>query len=251
MNGVVGVIPARWASVRFPGKNLADLAGKPLIQWVWERASLAKRLDSLLIATDDGRIADVVEGFGGKAVMTRGDHPSGTDRVAEAVDSCVGDIVVNIQGDEPVIDPSLIDAVADALLSDNQYDMATVATALDGEYERESPSVVKVVCDEKDRALYFSRLGIPCVRDPGFMKGVDTQMHWRHVGLYGYRRDFLKRLISEPVCMLEQAEKLEQLRALYIGGYIKVVKTDAGSVGVDTPDDIELAEQALRKAGLV
>ncbi len=251
MTQVIGVIPARWASVRFPGKILADISGKPLIQWVWERASQARKPDILLVATDDERIAEAVRAFGGKPVMTRPDHPSGTDRIAEVVQDLEGDVIINIQGDEPVIDPELIDEVAGALVDDPEWDMATAAAPIRGAYEQESPSVVKVVWGEYERALYFSRRSIPYVRDPGEMESAGRPTHWRHIGLYGYRRHFLERLTRAPVCPLEQAEKLEQLRALYIGARMKVIKSDTKSVGVDSPNDIERVENVLRQAGLV
>lgn len=251
MSNVIGVIPARWASVRFPGKILANVSGKPLIQWVWERASLAGKLDTLVVATDDERIERAVRKFGGEAVMTSPHHISGTDRIAEAVKDMEGDIIINIQGDEPVIEPELIDAIAEVLSADSRWDMATAATVIRGDYEREAPSVVKVVWGEDGRALYFSRRAIPYVRDPDILESAEEPVYWRHLGLYGYRRELLERLVATPPCLLEKAEKLEQLRALYIGARMKVITTDSISVGVDVPNDIDRAEHAMRKAGMV
>lgn len=243
---VIGVIPARWASTRLPGKALVPVCGKPLIQWVLERVRLARRLDAVLVATDDARIRDTVQRLGGEAVMTRADHPSGTDRVAEAVVGRAAGVVINIQGDEPLIDPELINRLAEAMVTECDWDMATAATPIRDEEELARPSVVKVVWGGQGQALYFSRSVIPFVRDarPAGMR------YWRHVGIYAYRREFLERLVLTPPCALEQAEKLEQLRALHLGGRMKVLETGEVSVGVDTPEDVALAEAALRRAGL-
>ena len=243
---VIGVIPARWASTRLPGKALVSICGKPLIQWVLERTRQAARLDEVLVATDDERIRSVVEGLGGIAVMTRVDHPSGTDRVAEAVADREAGVVINIQGDEPLIDPGLINRLAEVMLAEHEWDMATAATAIGSVTELNKSSVVKVVLGERGRALYFSRSVIPFVRDPA-PEGV---RHLRHIGIYAYRRAFLDRLVKAPPCALEQAEKLEQLRALYLGGRMTVVETDEVGLGVDTPGDVVLAEAALRHCGL-
>lgn len=237
---VVGVIPARWASSRLPGKSLIFLRGKSLVQRVWERASQSKRLTSLVVATDDERIYSAVQAFGGRPVMTRTDHPSGTDRVAEAVQGTDADIVINIQGDEPLIDPMLIDRLA-GCFEEPGWDMATAACPISNAHDEAATSVVKVVCDHKGGALYFSRLPIPFVRDAG-----DTFIRWRHIGLYAYRVEFLRRLLATPPCALEQAEKLEQLRALYMGGRIKVVEASEAGVGVDTPDDVRVVEEIIR-----
>jgi 3-deoxy-manno-octulosonate cytidylyltransferase (CMP-KDO synthetase) len=239
---IAGVIPARWASSRLPGKSLIPIRGKPLVQWVWERASRAKRLTSLVVATDDERIVHAVQAFGGRAVMTRADHPSGTDRVAEAVQGTEAAIVINIQGDEPLIDPALIDGMADCF-SEPGWDMATAACPIVTAHDEEATSVVKVVWDHQGGALYFSRLPIPFVRDAG-----GTVTRWRHIGLYAYRVAFLRRLLATPPCALEQAEKLEQLRALYIGGRIKVIEAAEAGIGVDTPGDVAAAEEAIRRA---
>ncbi len=245
----IGVIPARYGSTRLPGKALISLCGKPLIQWVYERAGKAKRLSSLVVATDDLRIRDAVESFGGRVVMTRADHPSGTDRIAEAAASLQGDVIINIQGDEPLVEPQLIDDLAIVMQSGVAWDMATAASPIATPSELANPAVVKVVWGRDDEALYFSRAGIPFIRDGQALSG--RAAHWRHIGIYAYRRTYLQRLVTEPPCELEQLEKLEQLRALYIGCRMKVVRTHHVSIGVDTPDDVPRAEEALRKSGLV
>jgi 3-deoxy-manno-octulosonate cytidylyltransferase (CMP-KDO synthetase) len=211
-----------------------------------ERVRLADRLDEVLVATDDERIRAVVVALGGTAVMTRVDHPSGTDRVAEAVAGRDAGIVINIQGDEPLIDPGLINGLVEVMLKARDWDMATAATPVLTADELGKPSVVKVVSGEQGQALYFSRSVIPYVRDlaPAGL------VHWRHVGIYAYRRAFLDRLVATPPCGLELAEKLEQLRALHLGARIKVVETQEIGLGVDTPEDVVLAEAALRRAGL-
>ena len=242
---VIGVIPSRWGSTRFPGKSLHPLCGKPLVAWVVAAAQRAHRLDEVIVATDDARIAAAVEGTGARAVMTRADHPSGTDRVAEAARPADDDIIVNIQGDEPLIAPAVIDALVQSLISNPNWSMATVACPITNLRDLEARSVVKVVMDREGGALYFSRLPIPCTRDgdPDLASG----LYLRHIGIYAYRGAFLKRLVQEPPCKLEQTEKLEQLRAMYVGGRIAViVATDTG-VGVDTPEDVGYVEAALRK----
>ena len=244
---VAGVIPARWDSTRLPGKSLINIRGKPLIQWVVEGARKAKRLDRLLVATDDRRIRNVVNDLGVEAVMTREDHPSGTDRVAEAIAGIEAEVIINIQGDEPLIDPDLIDRLAEAMLSGRQWDMATAAARIDNEQDLNNPSVVKVVYGEKRRALYFSRSVIPFVRDQHAI-GKGT-VYWRHLGIYAYTRPFLERLVNTPPCFLEKVEKLEQLRALHIGGRIAVLETRDAGIGVDTPEDVKYVEGILRELG--
>ena len=241
----VGVIPARWGSTRFPGKSLVPLCGKPMIQWVYERAAGAG-LDRLVVATDDERIRAAVDGFGGEVVMTRGDHPSGTDRVAEAAAALAADVVVNIQGDEPLIEPALVARLADLLAGDPDWDMATAAVAIEDFADVQAPSVVKVVTAGDGAALYFSRAPIPHVRDGSPVAG----LYLRHLGLYAFQRPFLERLVATPPCPIEIAEKLEQLRALHIGARLCVVRADGGGVGVDLPGDVPRAEAALRAAGL-
>ncbi|MCX6993438.1 MAG: 3-deoxy-manno-octulosonate cytidylyltransferase [Kiritimatiellaeota bacterium] len=245
---VVGVIPSRWGSTRFPGKSLALICGKPLIQWVVERCRQARRLDDLVVATDDDRIRKAVESFGGRVVMTRGDHPSGTDRVAEAVQHAPADVIVNIQGDEPLIDPDLIDRLVAVMLGAAEWDMATAAAPLAAE-EAGRATICKVVVDAEGRALYFSRALIPHIRERDFHAAAGT-VYWRHIGIYLYRAAFLKRIVAEPPCLLERAECLEQLRALYLGGRIKVEQTQHLGVGVDTPADVPMVEKALRNMGL-
>lgn len=240
---VVGVIPSRWGSTRFPGKSLALIAGKPLIQRVVERCRQARSLDDLLVATDDDRIRKAVEGFGCRVAMTRGDHPSGTDRVAEAVLHDPVDVVVNIQGDEPLIDPDLIDRLVAVMLSASGWDMATAASPLAME-EASCVTICKVVMDAEGRALYFSRASIPHIREHGFHAA--GTVYWRHIGIYVYCAAFLKKLVAAPPCLLERAECLEQLRALHLGGRIKVETTRYRSVGVDTPSDVAVVEAALR-----
>ncbi|MCX7007755.1 MAG: 3-deoxy-manno-octulosonate cytidylyltransferase [Kiritimatiellaeota bacterium] len=246
MTGIIGVIPSRWGSTRFPGKSLHPILGKPLLQWVVERARQAKALDRLLVATDDERIRAAALKFGAEVAMTSPDHPSGTDRIAEAVRGLTADVVINIQGDEPLIDPALIDELGRTLASDQRWDMATACAPIRTEHELTAPSVVKVVRAADGAALYFSRATIPFVRDGGAPAG----LHWRHIGIYAYRRTFLERLVKEPPCVLEQTEKLEQLRALWLGCRMKVLETNDVGLGVDTPEDVSRAEQALRKAGL-
>lgn len=244
----VAVIPSRYGSTRLPGKALVRLCGKPLVQWVYERARQARTLDRVIVATDDARIEDAVRSFGGEVVMTRTDHPSGTDRIAEAVAGIAADVVVNVQGDEPLIDPALIDQVAATLRDDASWDMATAACPITQDDDVRNPAVVKVVWGAQRQALYFSRAAIPFVRDgsPGAASG----LYWRHIGIYGYRRAFLQKLVQAPPCALEQAERLEQLRALDLGCRMKVLSTQRAGLGVDTPDDVPKAEAALRAAGL-
>jgi len=250
-SSVIGVIPARWGSTRFPGKSLAMIAGKPLIQWVLERTRKARSLSSLLVATDDERIRDAVLKLGADVAMTRPDHPSGTDRIAEALRGRNADVVINIQGDEPLIDPALIDELAALLVRDKSWDMATAATPIQSEADVQNPSVVKVVRDRDGRALYFSRSVIPHVREKDSGLSRNHVLYWRHIGLYAYQRGFLETLVATSPCLLEQAEKLEQLRALDLGCRMKVVPTEDTGLGVDTPADVAKAEAALRKAGLV
>ena len=245
---VLGVIPARWGSTRFPGKSLAPVCGKPLIQWVVERARKAKRLTSLLVATDDERIRQAVLPLGIEVAMTRPDHPSGTDRIAEAVAGRKADVVINIQGDEPMIDPGLIDRLAEAMAADPAWDMATAAAPIAAAGDLGNPAVVKVVWAKDGRALYFSRSVIPHLREKGSGGAGGEPLYWRHIGIYAYRRVFLDRLVKVPPCPLEEAEKLEQLRALWLGGRIKVLQAKEAGVGVDTPEDVARAEAALRHA---
>ncbi|MBI3208177.1 MAG: 3-deoxy-manno-octulosonate cytidylyltransferase [Candidatus Solibacter usitatus] len=229
---ILGVIPARFASVRFPGKALATLAGKPILQHVYERASQARYLTDVVIATDDERIYAAARAFRAPVRMTRNDHPSGTDRVAEVASADMASIIVNIQGDEPLIDPAAIDAATLALLDDVDAPMATLRKKIEDPAEITNPNVVKVVTGRTGDAIYFSRSPIP------FDRGKDAE-YYKHIGLYVYRRDFLLSYSQLPVGPLEQAERLEQLRALENGYRIRVMDTEYESLGVDTPEDLE------------
>ncbi len=249
MSQIVGVIPSRYGSTRLPGKSLIMLCGKPLVQWVYERACQAKKLNRVLVATDDDRIAEAVRGFGGEVAMTRADHPSGTDRIAEAVEGSDAGIVINIQGDEPLIEPALIDQLADTLQHDPSWDMATAATPITRDEDRDNPACVKVVWGCDNQALYFSRSLIPYPRDPGAT--VAGPLHWRHIGIYAFRRVSLEQFVQHQAAPLEQIEKLEQLRALAMGFRIKVIEVpEDHGIGVDTPADVPRAEMLLRKFGL-
>jgi 3-deoxy-manno-octulosonate cytidylyltransferase (CMP-KDO synthetase) len=242
---VIGIIPARFASTRFPGKPLALIAGKPLIQHVVEQCQKAKSLSEVIVATDDTRIWEVAQNFC-RVEMTRPDHPSGSDRIAEVAERCGGDAVVNIQGDEPLIDPNVVDAVANALA---QNEMSTAATPIKNLSDLDNPNVVKVVVNGAGRALYFSRRTIPYLRDAANRPGNEQLAAFpflKHLGIYGFRRETLLRLVKFPVSPLENAEKLEQLRALENGIGIAVVKVDYDSIGVDLPEDVARVEQLLR-----
>jgi 3-deoxy-manno-octulosonate cytidylyltransferase (CMP-KDO synthetase) len=242
---IVGIIPARYASTRFPGKPLAPVAGKPLVERVVEQCKKAKLLAEVIVATDDARIADAAK-KSCRVEMTRPEHPSGTDRIAEVAERCECDAVVNIQGDEPLIEPSVIDAVAGALAENT---MSTAATRIKIPAELDNPNVVKVVVNAAGRALYFSRRTIPYLREAasGSSEQLAAFPFLKHLGIYGYRRETLLRLVKFPVSSLEKAEKLEQLRALENGIPIAVVQVTYDSVGVDTPEDVEWVERYLKK----
>ncbi|MBC7926705.1 MAG: 3-deoxy-manno-octulosonate cytidylyltransferase [Bryobacteraceae bacterium] len=234
---ILGVIPARFASSRFPGKALSVIAGKPMIQHVFERASQSRYLTcGLIIATDDERISAVAKSFGAPVRLTRSDHASGTDRVAEIASATDADVIVNIQGDEPLIDPVAIDTAVLALLADPVFSMATLMKRIENPADVENPNVVKVITDRNGRAIYFSRLPIPYIRESGANSRLTR---FRHIGLYVYRRDLLLSYSDLPVGPLEEAERLEQLRALENGHAIRVVETEYDSVGVDTPEDLD------------
>ncbi len=235
----MGVIPARYQSTRLPGKPLLSIAGKPMIQWVYERAQTASLLDEVLIATDDQRIFDAVKNFGGVAEMTAATHPTGTDRLAEVARRHEADLIINIQGDEPLIRGAVIDSIVRPLLEDTELPMSTAKVRLTEPAQIEEPSVVKVVTDETGYALYFSRSPIPYPRKP------ETAQYWKHVGLYGYRRDFLLKYVQLPQTTIELTESLEQLRVLSYGYRIKVVEVAQDSVGVDTPADLERVRAIL------
>ena len=238
---VIGVIPARWNSVRFPGKPLASILGRPMLQHVYERASSCRLITELLIATDDDRVAEAAKGFGAKVVMTSTEHPTGTDRVAEAISKVAGSVVVNIQGDEPLLRPESIDKLVSEMTSNPAVGMATLACKIADPTELESDSCAKVVLDMNDEAIYFSRSKIP------YVIGSHPFEFYKHVGVYGYRRDVLDRLAASPPSPLEIAEGLEQLRALEQGVRIRVVKVSEWGPAVDTPEDIERVEQVLRE----
>lgn len=239
---ILGVLPARWGSTRFPGKPLHLIAGKPLIQHVWDRCKACTTLQELVVATDDQRILDTVHAFGGRAVMTSPDHPTGTDRIAEALAAFPQVThVVNIQGDEPLIDPGLIDRLAAAIRAPDGPDMATAANPLDpADPAVSDPNVVKVVRTKNGLALYFSRSPLPYFRNP-----VSTLPVLRHKGIYAYRRAFLEQFVTWPPSPLEQAESLEQLRALENGASILVIDTEDTSPGVDTPEQALAIEHLL------
>lgn len=233
------VIPARHASTRLPGKPLLKETGKYLIQHVYERACRSRRAKAVIVATDDPRILTAVESFGGRAVMTRRDHACGTDRIAEVARMLEASILVNLQGDEPLIDPAALDQVIGLLEDDPDAGMATLAAPLHSQEQYEAKSCVKVVCDGQGNALYFSRAPIPLVRDGAPDFKARPPRFLQHVGLYAYRRDFLTRFASLPPAPLEQLEKLEQLRALAAGCRIRVGLIDQPTLGVDTYDDYQ------------
>ncbi len=243
----IGVIPSRYGSSRFPGKPLALILGKPMIQWVVEAVKRAKELDDVIVATDDQRIADAVASFGGKAVMTPSSLPSGTDRVAMAASPIEDDdIIINIQGDEPLIDPNLIDELALRMAEDLKWSMATAATPIQSIDDLNNPSVVKVVLADDDSALYFSRLPIPYRRDGE--PDLESGLYLRHLGIYAYRGAFIKRFVSMPPSILEKTESLEQLRALSDGAKILVIRTADTGVGVDNPEDIDKVAEKLQNS---
>ena len=233
---ILGVIPARFSSSRFPGKALVSIAGKPMIQHVWERALEARYLTNVIVATDDERIGQVARGFGAMVRMTRADHLSGTDRVAEVASADPASVVVNIQGDEPLIDPAAIDAAVLALLDNPDIPMATLKRRIEDPADHGNPNVVKVVTDRSANAIYFSRSTIP------YSRGAAVT-YYKHIGLYVYQRDFLLRYSDLPVGPLETAECLEQLRALENGYRIRVAETEYESLGVDTPEDLARLRQ--------
>jgi len=240
----IGVIPARWGATRFEGKVLANLLGKPVIQHVWENARRAKTLDDLVVACDDERIMKVVQGFGGKAIYTSPDQPSGTDRLAEVVNPLDITIAVNIQGDEPLVKPIMIDNLVMALENEDAAHMATMIKRVEDEAELTNSNVVKVVADRNGYAIYFSRYAIPYNRTSESDKD-KRPVYFKHIGLYAFTKDFLFTFRNLPKSSLENAEKLEQLRVLEYGYKIKVVETKFDTVGIDTPEDLKRAEEAL------
>jgi 3-deoxy-manno-octulosonate cytidylyltransferase (CMP-KDO synthetase) len=244
------VIPARYASSRLPGKPLLRQTGKYLIQHVYERACQARRAELVIVATDDPRIMAAVESFGGRAAMTRRDHPSGTDRVAEVARDLDADVIINLQGDEPLVEPAALDLLLELLERDPDCQLATLAVPLSSLEQWHDPNCVKVVRDLVGRALYFSRSPIPYLRDgkPDF--SAQPACFLQHLGLYAYRRDFLLRLAKLPPQPLEQLEKLEQLRVLTLGYHIHVGLVRQAAIGVDTLADYERFVQLYRKKPL-
>ena len=240
----IGIIPARWGATRFEGKILANLLGKPVIQHVWENARKAKMLDDLVVACDDERILRAVEAFGGKAIYTSPDQPSGTDRLAEVVNPLDVKIAVNIQGDEPLVKPIMIDNLVIALQDEKKAQMATMIKRIEDESELTNSNVVKVVTDRNGYALYFSRYSIPYNRT-GETDSSKKPVYYKHIGLYAFTKDFLFIFRNLPKSALENAEKLEQLRVLEYGYKIKTVETKFDTVGIDRPEDLKRAEEAL------
>lgn len=239
------VIPARYSSTRLPGKPLKDICGKPMICRVWERASRAKSVAEVIVATDDERILQAVENNLGRAVMTRADHKTGTDRLAEVAEKFPDvDVIVNVQGDEPLIEPSLIDELIAEFVKDEDLQMATVATELIDAEEMNNPNNVKVVLDRYNDALYFSRSLIPYPRNAGNAK------IFKHIGIYAYRRQFLIDYAKMEPTPLEKSESLEQLRALENGFKIRVIKSDCRFVGVDTEEDLKLVNEIYRREAI-
>jgi 3-deoxy-manno-octulosonate cytidylyltransferase (CMP-KDO synthetase) len=230
----VGIIPVRYESTRFRGKVLADIGGKPMIQHVWEKAKKAVLLDELIVAADDERVISAVRSFGGKAVLTSVDHQSGTDRINEAVQNLKTDVVINIQSDEPMLVPAMIDALVTALSEDKNLLMATFRKKINDQDQINDPNIVKVVVDSKNFAMYFSRTSIPFSHSASA-----AATYYKHIGLYGYTKYFLSVFSKLPVSSLETFEGLEQLRALENGYKIKVLETQHDTVGVDTPEDLE------------
>jgi len=243
---VIGVIPARYSSTRFAGKVLVDISGKPMIQHVWERARKSLLLEEIIIACDDQRVAEAARSFGAKVAITSKDHASGTDRIIEVINPLEVKIVINIQGDEPLIHPTMIDAVAQALLDEPVVSMATIMKRLKDPQEINDPNVVKVVVDKDSFALYFSRSPIPCLAQNS---KVESPVYYKHIGLYGYTKDFLFTYRNLPISSLEKTECLEQLRVLEEGFRIKVLETKYDTVGIDTPQDLEKLKLYLEKEG--
>ena len=249
---ITAVIPARYASTRFPGKALAEIGTKPMIQHVYERTARARLVDHVIVATDDERIQQAVTGFGGDCRMTRAEHETGTDRLAEVAVGLDADIIVNVQGDEPLIEPDMIDQAIRPFLDDPGLRMGTLKTRIRCLHDFLSPNAVKVVTDRDNNALYFSRSPLPFFRDKwtdlkdeSFSSG--KLLCHKHVGLYVYRKDFLIEFSAMSPTFLEVSEKLEQLRALENGVAIRVVETEFESIGVDTPDDLAKAKERFKQ----
>lgn len=247
----VGIIPSRWSATRFPGKPLAVISGKPMIQRVVERVQKAKKIEKIIVATDDNRIFECINSLNKKnvdVVITKQNHKTGTDRISEIAKNISDEIIINIQGDEPLIDPSLIDNLV-TKLEDNKWDMVTAATPIINKEDLDNSNIVKVVFDKNNTALYFSRSKIPYF-NKGYEK-LNNQLAWKHIGIYGYQKDCLFKFVSTPQSDLEKLEKLEQLRALHIGYKINVVETISCCVGVDTPEDILKIEKIIKEKSIL
>ena len=241
----LGVIPARFGSTRLPEKILRSIAGKPMIQHVWERAKQAKKIEDVVVATDDDRILQCVEGFGGRAVMTRADHPNGTSRIAEVTERFGHEIVINIQGDQPLVDPQALEEMVGSFEKAKDLEVLTLAVRMTDRASYENPNVVKVVCDAQGDALYFSRATIP------FVQGAQhcAFSFLKHLGVYGYRKDFLLKFVAWQPGILENIEKLEQLRILERGRSIRVIETTYDFISVDTEEDLREVESRLSRTG--
>lgn len=243
---VVAVIPARLASTRLPRKVLADIFGKPLVQHVWERVSQAKNIGGVIVATDSPEVVQVVSGWGGHALLTDPNCQSGTERIASILGELDADLILNVQGDEPLVDPGMLDALVDGWMS-VPCDLITPVYRITSVQDLSNPNVVKVARTEDGRALYFSRSPIPYVRDWPQEKWLEHQAFWGHIGVYGYRKEVLARYTGLPASPLQQAESLEQLRFLEAGYSFKTVETTYRSVAVDTQDDLEKVRRVICK----
>lgn len=243
MANVIAVIPVRFGAQRFPGKPLAKILDKSMIEWVVEGVSQSQLIKKIVVATDDQRIKDACSHLSVEVVMTDSDLPSGSDRVYQAVQASDEDLIINIQGDEPLITGDLLDKMAQFMVSSNNWEMVTFGRPMD-QVSLESVNTAKIVLNHEDYALYFSRCPIPYTREKA-TGSIDGCL--KHIGIYGYKKSFLKKFCETPAQTLEKMEGLEQLRALYLGARIKVIKVDYESWGVDTPDDIEIVEKILRK----
>ena len=241
----LGVIPSRYASTRLEGKPLKDICGHTMVEWVYKRA-LKSKLDGVVVATDDERIVDEVKSFGGNVILTRKDHINGTSRIAEVCETYIDyDVIVNIQGDEPLIEPDMINSIIDSFVEDNTIPMSTLKYKLTDMAEIENPNAVKVVTDKNDFAIYFSRSVIP------YPRNLNMDNYYKHVGIYGYKRDFVMEYAKMASTPLELSESLEQLRVLENGYKIKVLETPYKIIGVDTQEELERVREYITKNGLV
>ncbi len=248
--GFIGVIPARYGSTRFEGKPLVDIAGKSMIQRVYEQAKKAKTLEKVIVATDDKRILNHVLAFGGEAIMTKSNHPSGTDRIAEVLKKIKqkAKVIINIQGDEPLINPKDIDALANLFIKDALVEIATLITPTTNEQELQSENTVKAIVNKNKEAIYFSRYALPFYKALPNHIGSKKMVYYKHKGIYGYRADILKKISALKPCDLELAESLEQLRWIYNGYSIKTAISKHDSIGVDVPEDIKKILKILPKS---